>query len=82
MRARGRTVSIPQWATLAGLADDERSLAVARTILRKDDGPDVVKVRRRVRYADGVRLTDHTRWIRKTPWAKFLAADARRTERK
>jgi hypothetical protein len=33
MSRRRRMVSIPQWAALAGLADDGRSLAAARALI-------------------------------------------------
>ena len=54
----------PQWAALAGLADDGRPLAVARALIAQGDGPQVVQVRRRRRTDAGVRLRDHRRWER------------------
>ena len=36
-----RIVSVTQWAGLAGLADDEKSLATARRVLDKGDGPGI-----------------------------------------
>ena len=44
MSKRKRTVSIAQWAALAGLADDGRSLATARALIGQGDGPEVVPV--------------------------------------
>jgi hypothetical protein len=46
MRRRKRTVSIPQWAALVGMADDDRSLVVARALISQGDGPEVVQVHR------------------------------------
>ena len=66
-----RVVSIVQWAGIAGLADDGTSMATAR-LLAGGEGPNVVKVGRRV----GVRLGDHAQWARSKPWAKYLAATA------
>jgi hypothetical protein len=65
-----RTVSVPQWAEIAGLADDGMSVATARRLIDTGQGPTVVKVGRR----HGVRLQDHVRWARSQPWAKYLAA--------
>jgi hypothetical protein len=67
-----RVVSIPQWAALVGLADDGRSLAMARKLVAKGGGPKVVRVGRR----DGIRLRDHAQWVRSRPWAKYLKASA------
>lgn len=82
MSRRKRMVSIPQWAALAGLADDSRSLATARALIAQGDGPQVVKVRRRRRNDAGVQLHDHRRWVRTNKWAKFLATEAARERRK
>ncbi len=82
MRRRHRMVSIPQWAALAGLADDGRSLAAARALIAQGDGPQVVQVRRRRRTDTGVQLRDHRRWVRENKWAKFLMAEAARDRRK
>jgi hypothetical protein len=76
MRKRKRALSIKQWAVLAGLAQDGPSLATARALIRQGDGPEVVAVRRKRRTDPGVQLSDHQRWLRKNPWAKFLAAEA------
>jgi hypothetical protein len=76
MSRRKRTVSIPQWAALAGLAEDGRSVATGRALITQGDGPEVVPVRRRHRTDNGVQLRDHQRWLRKNGWAKFLAAEA------
>jgi hypothetical protein len=78
MSRRKRMVSIPQWAALAGLADDGHSLAVARALIAQGDGPQVVQVRRRRRAEVGVQLHDHRRWARDNEWARFLAAEAAR----
>jgi hypothetical protein len=82
MSRRHRMVSIPQWAALAGLADDGRSLAAARVLIVQGDGPRVVQVRRRRRADTGVQLHDHRRWLRTNKWAKFLVAEAARERRK
>jgi hypothetical protein len=82
MSRRKRTVSIPQWAALAGLAEDGRSVATARALIMQGDGPEVVPVRRRHRTDTGVQLRDHRRWLRKNGWAKFLAAEAAKHWRK
>lgn len=63
-------VSIPQWAGIAGLADDGRSLATASRLIAKGEGPETVKVNNR----SGVRPRDHAKWARSHPWAKYLAA--------
>jgi hypothetical protein len=67
-----RMVSIPVWAGLAGLADDGKSMAAARKLIAKGEGPKVVQDGRR----DGIRLSDHARWARSKPWAKCMAASA------
>jgi hypothetical protein len=82
MSRRRRMVTIPQWAALAGLADDGRSLATARALITKGDGPQVVQVRRRRRTDTGVQLNDHRRWVRDNEWAKFLVSEAARERRK
>jgi hypothetical protein len=82
MSRRHRMVSIPQWAALAGLADDGHSLAVARALIAQGDGPQVVQVRRRRPTDAGVQLHDHRRWVRANEWAKFLVAEAARERRK
>jgi hypothetical protein len=81
MSKRKRAVSIAQWAALAGLAEDERSLATARALIRQGNGPGVVPVSRKHRTDTGVQLPDHLRWLRKNPWAKFLAAEAAKDRR-
>ena len=68
-----RVVSVAQWAKIAGLADDGTSLATARRILAKGDGPTLVQVGPRKR---GVSLSDHARWARSQTWAKYLAASS------
>jgi len=82
MSRRKRSMSLPQWAALAGLADDGRSLATARSLIAQGDGPEVVPVRRRHRTDTGVQLGSHQRWLRKNQWAKFLAAEAAKHRRK
>jgi hypothetical protein len=82
MSKRKRTVSVAQWAALAGLADDGRSVATARALIRQGDGPEVVPVSRKHRTDTGVRLRDHQRWLRKNAWAKVLAAEAAKNRRK
>ena len=82
MSRRKRSVSLPQWAALAGLAEDGRSVATARALITQGDGPEVVLVRRRHRTDTGVQLRDHQRWLRKNGWAKFLAAEAAKHRRK
>jgi hypothetical protein len=82
MRRRQPIASILQWAALVGLADDPRSLAVARALIEQGDGPDVAQVQRRHRTDCGVRLSDHERWVRTNKWAKFLAAEAAKHRRK
>jgi hypothetical protein len=67
-----RVVSVPQWAEIAGLADDGISVATARRLIDTGQGPTVVKVGQR----RGVRLQDHARWVRSQLWAKYLAARA------
>jgi hypothetical protein len=54
-----RTVSLAQWAALAGLTEDGRSLATACTLIAQGDGPEVVPVRRRHRTDTGVQLRGH-----------------------
>jgi hypothetical protein len=80
MSQRKRAVSLPQWAALAGLPDDGRSVATARALIRQGDGPQVVPVSRKHRTDTGVQLRDHQGWLRKKPWAKFLAAQAAKQE--
>jgi hypothetical protein len=82
MSRRHRMVGIPQWAALAGLADDGHSLAVAGALIAQGDGPQVVQVHRRRRTDSGVELHDHRRWVRDNEWAKFLVAEAARERRK
>ena len=82
MSRRRPMVSVPQWAALAGLADDGHPLAVARALIAQGDGPQVVQVRRRRRTDAGVRLRDHRRWERTNEWAKFLVTEAARERRK
>jgi hypothetical protein len=82
MSRRHPMVSVPQWAALAGLADDGHSLAAARALIAQGDGPQVVQVRRRRRTDAGVQLHDHRRWVRDNEWAKFLVAEAARERRK
>ena len=81
MRRRKRTVSIPQWAALVGMADDDRSLVVARALISQGDGPEVVPVHRRRRTVSGIPLDGHDRWLRTNEWAKFLAAEAAKNRR-
>ena len=52
-------VSIPQWAEKVGLADDGRSIAAARELIAKGQGPEVAKVGQR----EGVPLRDDEVWI-------------------
>ena len=82
MSPRKRTVSISHWAALAGLADDGRSLAMARALIAQGDGPEVVPVRRRDRTDTGIPLRDHKRWLRRNEWAKVLAREAAKGRRK
>jgi hypothetical protein len=82
MSRRHPMVSVPQWAAIAGLADDGRSLAAARALIAQGDGPQVVQVRRRWRTDSGVQVRDHRRWVRDNEWAKFLVAEATRERRK
>jgi hypothetical protein len=70
MTARRRVVSVPQWAERAGLADDGKSLAAARGLIARGQGPKVVRDGQR----DGVQLQDHETWAQATPWAGYLAA--------
>jgi hypothetical protein len=81
MSQRKRTVSLAQWAALAGLGDDGRSVATARALIRQGEGPEVVPVNRKHRTDTGVQLRDHRQWLRKKPWAKFLAAEAAKHRR-
>jgi hypothetical protein len=81
MSKRKRTVSLSHWAALTGLADDGRSLATARALIRQGDGPEVVPVSRKRRTDTGVQLSDHQRWLRNNPWAKFMAAEAAKDRR-
>jgi hypothetical protein len=81
MSKRTRSMSIPQWATIAGLADDARTVEIARELIRQGEGPEVVPVKRKHRTDTGVQLRDHQRWSRKKPWAKFLAAQAAKHRR-
>jgi hypothetical protein len=73
-------VSVPQWAGLAGLADDGMSIATARKLIADGTGPEVVEIKRQTRNGpvavEGVRLRDHKRWARSKPWAKYLTASA------
>jgi hypothetical protein len=84
MRARRHVarVSIPHWAALIGLADDDQSRAAARALIAQGDGPEVVQVRRWRRTNAGVLLRSHRRWLRANPWAKFLAEETERNRRK
>jgi hypothetical protein len=77
-----RVVSIPHWAALIGLADDNQSRAAARALIAQGDGPEVVQVRRWRRTNAGVLLRSHRRWLRANQWAKFLAEEAARNRRK
>jgi hypothetical protein len=81
-RLRKRTMSVPHWARLAGLAEDDRSSATARLLIAQGDGPEVVPVRRRHRTDYGVLPRDHRRWLHNKEWAKFLAAEAAKDRRK
>jgi hypothetical protein len=69
MTRRRRIVSIPQWANITGLADDGRSIAVARGLLAQGQGPKVVREGRR----EGIRIHDHEAWAQSKPWAKYVA---------
>ena len=71
-RSRRATLSIPQWAEHSGIADDGRSVAIARILLATGQGPQTVKLGQR----EGVSLQDHEAWARKTPWAKYLTTSA------
>jgi hypothetical protein len=75
-----RIVSVPQWADRSGLADDGKSIAAARGLIAQGDGPTVTKINRLTRNGpvtvDGVRLREASRWLRKQPWAKYLAERA------
>ena len=72
MTKRRCVVSIPRWAEHVGLADDGRSIATARQMLARGEGPAVTE-----RYGRrGVNLRDHARWARPRPWAKYLSACA------
>jgi hypothetical protein len=82
MSEQKRTVSIPQWAALIGMAEDGRSLLAACALIEQGGGPDVVPVCRRRRTDSGIRLRDHERWVRTNEWAKFLAAEVARDRRK
>jgi hypothetical protein len=82
MNRRRTTVSIPNWAALVGLADDPRSVAAARALIAKGEGPELVPIRRRRRTDHGVRLRDHKQWALKSEWAKFLVAEAAKNRRK
>jgi hypothetical protein len=82
MSRRKRTVSLWQWAALAGLAEDGRSLATARALIAQGDGPEVVPVRRRHRTDSGILPRDHQQWLRTNEWAKFLASEAAKGRRK
>jgi hypothetical protein len=80
MTFRRRTVSIPQWANKASLADDGRSIAAARRLIATGQGPKVVREGQR----EGIRIPDHEAWAKATPWAAYLAAlpASERDERK
>jgi hypothetical protein len=82
MSEQKRTVSIPQWAALIGMAEDGRSLLAARALIEQGDGPEVVRVCRRRRTDSGIRLRDHGRWVGTNEWAKFLAAEVAKKRRK
>jgi hypothetical protein len=64
--------TIPMWAEKAGLAEDGRSLATARRLLKSGEGPKIVCVNGR----EGISLRDHAKWQRSQPWAKYLAESA------
>ena len=61
MSRRKRTLSFPQWAALAGLTEDGRSVATARALITQGDGPEVVPVRRRHRTDPSYKLRDAAR---------------------
>jgi hypothetical protein len=71
-------VSVPQWAGLVGLTDDGKSIAAARKLIAKGEGPKIVKLKRQTRNGpvtvDGVRLGDHETWAQSNPWAEYLAS--------
>jgi hypothetical protein len=70
MTFRRRTLSIPQWANKANLADDGRSISAARGLIATGQGPEIVSDGQR----HGVQLKDHDAWAQATPWAAYLAA--------
>jgi hypothetical protein len=70
MTFRRRTLSVPQWAVKANLADDGRSISAARGLIATGQGPKVVSDGRR----EGIRILDHEAWAQATPWAAYLAA--------
>jgi hypothetical protein len=63
-RKRSAMVSVPQWARTAGLADDGRSIATARELIAKGDGPKITDTR--------IMLDDHAAWAESNPWARYL----------
>lgn len=67
---RDRSLSIPQWARIAGLADDGKSIATARKLITTADGPVTTKIRRIPR----VKVADHEAWAQATAWAAYLAS--------
>jgi hypothetical protein len=66
---RRYVVSIPQWAHRAGLADDGGSIATARGLIAKGQGPYVIRDGKR----EGVPLQNHEAWVKGNAWAQYLA---------
>jgi hypothetical protein len=73
-----RIVSIPQWAKLAALADDGRSIAAARSLLSQGHGPATTDIQRKTRngaiIVQGIPLSEHQMWTQTNPWAGYLAS--------
>jgi hypothetical protein len=75
-KRRHSIISVAQWAGRMGLADDDRSRAIARKVIADGDGPATTRVRRSNALADvGIKFRDHRRWVRRTPWASYLAKE-------
>ena len=77
MSKRKRTVSLAQWAALAGLGDDGRSVATARALIRQGEGPEVVPVNRKHRTDTGVQLGDHRQWLREKAMGEIPGGGSR-----
>jgi hypothetical protein len=69
-----RVVSVPQWAGRAGLADDGKSIAAARSLIAQGLGPIITKIQRPTTTVQGVRLSDHDAWAQANAWAAYLAS--------